>query len=147
MESTTDGYDNNTAYGFDNVQVDKSFRVVTECAPVPGKFLGIVGQDPSDSTSSRLHVDIFRCCFHSCGVYYSIDSSKMIGNSPEVSNSNSTGSSVTKQTPVLSQQRCAHRPDLGTELGLVLYSTHCGSSRTRWPCHHKACKGSTLGPT
>ena len=54
---------------------------------VPGKFLGIVGQDPSDSKSNRLHVDIFRFCFHSFEVY-SIDSSKMIGNSPEVSNFN-----------------------------------------------------------
>ena len=31
--------------------------------PVPGKFLGIVDQDPSDSKSSRLQVDIFRFCF------------------------------------------------------------------------------------
>ena len=47
--------------------------------PVPGKFLGIVGQDPSeDSSSNQLHVDIFRFCFHSFEVY-SIDSSKMIG--------------------------------------------------------------------
>ena len=30
---------------------------------VPRKFLGIVGQDPSDSKSSRLHVDIFQFCF------------------------------------------------------------------------------------
>ena len=30
---------------------------------VPGKFLGIVGQDPSDFTSNRLHVDIFRFLF------------------------------------------------------------------------------------
>ena len=29
----------------------------------PGKFLGIVGQDPSDFKSSRLYVDIFRFCF------------------------------------------------------------------------------------
>jgi hypothetical protein len=39
---------------------------------VSGKFLGIVGQDSCDSTSHRLHVDIFRCCFHSfkvCFVY------------------------------------------------------------------------------
>ena len=28
-----------------------------------GKFLGIFGQDPSDSKSNRLHVDIFQCCF------------------------------------------------------------------------------------
>ena len=46
-----------------------------------------VGQDPGDSKSNRLHVDIFRFCFHSFEVY-SIDSSKMIGNSPEVSNFN-----------------------------------------------------------
>ena len=26
--------------------------------PVPGKFLGIVGQDPSDSKFNRLHVKI-----------------------------------------------------------------------------------------
>ena len=30
---------------------------------VPKKFLGIVGQDPNDSKSNQLHVDIFRCCF------------------------------------------------------------------------------------
>ena len=28
-----------------------------------GKFLSIVGQDPSDSKSNQLHVDIFRGCF------------------------------------------------------------------------------------
>ena len=82
---------------------------------VPGKFLAIVGQDPSDSKSNRLHVDIFRfcsfqsfevcsnpsdsksnnlhvdifrfCSFHSFEVC-SMDSSQMIGNSPEVSNFN-----------------------------------------------------------
>ena len=48
----------------------------------------IVGQDPSDSKSNQLHVDIFQvCCFHSVEVY-SIDSSKMSGNSPEVFNFN-----------------------------------------------------------
>ena len=47
----------------------------------------IVGQDPSDSKSSRFHVDIFRFCFHSFEAY-SIDSSKMIGNSHEFSNFN-----------------------------------------------------------
>ena len=31
--------------------------------PVPRKFLGIVGQDPSDSKSSRIHVDIIWFCF------------------------------------------------------------------------------------
>ena len=51
------------------------------------KFLGIVGQDPSDSKSNQLHVDIFWFCFNSFEVY-SIDSSKMIGNSLEISNFN-----------------------------------------------------------
>jgi hypothetical protein len=32
-------------------------------SPVPGKFKDIVSQDPSDSKSSRLHVDIFRFLF------------------------------------------------------------------------------------
>ena len=49
---------------------------------VPGKFLGIGGQDPCDSRFNRLHVDIFRYFFHSCKVYF-IDSSKMIGKFPE----------------------------------------------------------------
>jgi hypothetical protein len=30
---------------------------------VPGKFLGLVDQDPSDSKSNGLHVDIFRFYF------------------------------------------------------------------------------------
>ena len=30
---------------------------------VPGKFLGIVGQDPSYSKTNRSHVDIFQFCF------------------------------------------------------------------------------------
>ena len=30
---------------------------------VPEKFLGIVGQDPGDYQSNRLHVDIFQFCF------------------------------------------------------------------------------------
>ena len=56
---------------------------------MPGKFLRIIvgGQDPSDSKSNRLHVDVVRFCFYSMEVY-SIDSSKMVGNSPEVSNFN-----------------------------------------------------------
>ena len=68
--------------------------------PVSRKFLGIVGQDPSDFKFSRLHVDIFRFwCFHSFEVY-SVDSSKIIGMFSEVLNfhryvSNSTGSSGT----------------------------------------------------
>ena len=56
--------------------------------PVPMMFLGIVSQDPSDSESNQLHVDIVWFCFHSFEVYPSLDSSKMIGNPPEVSNSN-----------------------------------------------------------
>ena len=33
---------------------------------VPGKFLAIVGKDPSDSKSNRVHVDIifWICLFH-----------------------------------------------------------------------------------
>ena len=38
--------------------------MLQQCSgPVPGKFLGIVGEDPSDSNSSRLHVDIFQYLF------------------------------------------------------------------------------------
>ena len=47
--------------------------------------MGIVGQDPNDSRSNQLHVDIFHLCFHSFKVY-SIDSDKMINDSPEVVN-------------------------------------------------------------
>ena len=65
---------------------DQSLRPKSPRA-VPGKFLGIVSEDPTDSKSNRLHVDIFRVCVHSCEVYF-IDSSKIIGNSPEVSNFN-----------------------------------------------------------
>ena len=39
------------------------FYRIREWQAVPGKFLGIVGQDPSDSKFNRLHVDIFRFCF------------------------------------------------------------------------------------
>ena len=75
-----------------------SWRGCLWIGAVPGKFLGIVGQGPSDSRSNRLHVDIFRFCFHSFEVYF-IDSSRMIGNSPKSPTStgyfsNSTGSSV-----------------------------------------------------
>ena len=52
---------------------------------VPENFLDIVGQDPSDSKSNQLHVDIIRFGVDSFEVY-SIHSSKMIGKSPEVSN-------------------------------------------------------------
>ena len=58
------------------------------CLSVRGKFLDIVSQDPSDSKSNRLHVDIFWFCFPSFEVLYFIDSSKMIGNPPEVANFN-----------------------------------------------------------
>ena len=54
---------------------------------VRGKFLGMVGQDPSDSESNRLHVDIFWFCFRTSEVY-SIDSSKMICKFPAVLNFN-----------------------------------------------------------
>ena len=46
-----------------------------------------VGQDPSDSKSSQLHVDIFRFCFHSFEIN-SIDSSKIICKFPKDSNFN-----------------------------------------------------------
>ena len=48
---------------------------------VPENFLDIVGQDPSDSKSNQLHVDIIRFGVGSFEVY-SIHSSKMIGKSP-----------------------------------------------------------------
>jgi hypothetical protein len=47
---------------------------------VPGKFLGIVGQDPSDSKSNWLHVDIFYFFLYSFEVYFT-NSSRMIGSS------------------------------------------------------------------
>ena len=55
---------------------------------MPGKFWGIIGQDPSDSNPAGYMLTSFRLkCFHSFEeVYSSIDSSKMIGNSPELSN-------------------------------------------------------------
>jgi hypothetical protein len=55
---------------------------------MPGRFLGIylVGQDPSDSKSTRLHVSMLWICFPLFEVYSSIESSKMIGNPFEVSN-------------------------------------------------------------
>ena len=63
------------------------FKLDHSLVSVPGKFFGIVGEDPSDSKSNPLHVDIFRFCFHSFEVL-SMDSSKLFGNSPEVSNFN-----------------------------------------------------------
>ena len=50
-------------------------------------FLGIIGQDPSVSKCDRLHIDIFRFSFTDLKVY-SVDSSKLIGNFPEVLNLN-----------------------------------------------------------
>ena len=68
----------------------------------PGSFLGIVGQDPSDSKFNRLHVDTFRFFFEVC----SIDSSKLLGNSPECRTSTgiflkSADSSVTNRRAVV----------------------------------------------
>ena len=54
---------------------------------VPGSFWGIVGQDPSNSKSNWLHVRHLLVLLYSFEVY-SIYSSKMIGNSLEVSNYN-----------------------------------------------------------
>ena len=34
-------------------------NLIAHVSAVPGKFLGIVGQDHSDSKSNQLHVDIF----------------------------------------------------------------------------------------
>ena len=79
-----------------NVEIWEPFKIETHMRAsilstafdaVPGKFLGIVGRDPSDSKSNWLHVGIFRFCFPSFEVY-SIESSKMISNSPEVLNFN-----------------------------------------------------------
>ena len=38
-------------------------RAEWDLLPVPEKFLGIVGQEPSDFKSNWLHVDIFQFCF------------------------------------------------------------------------------------
>ena len=78
----------------------------------PGSFWAFrAGRDPSDSESSHLHVDIFRVRFHAFEAY-SIDSSEMIGKSPQVSNFNRlflkpTGSSVTNRR---------YFPDIGLNL-------------------------------
>ena len=64
---------------------------------MPGKPLSIVSQDPSDSKSNRLHVDIFRFFSYSFEVY-SIDSSQLVGDSPE---------SLQLQ-PVISQTKPVH---------------------------------------
>ena len=54
---------------------------------VSGEILGITGQDPSVSKSNHLHVDIFRFFLYLSQVY-SIDSSRMMGNFPDVFNFN-----------------------------------------------------------
>ena len=54
---------------------------------VPGKYLGKVGQNPSDSKSNRLHVDVFWFCFHSFEVY-TIYFCKIIAKFPKVLNFN-----------------------------------------------------------
>ena len=55
-----------------------------------GRVLGMIsGWDPSVCKSNRWHVDILRdFLYYSIGVLYSINSSKMIGNFPAVSNFN-----------------------------------------------------------
>ena len=50
--------------------------------------MGIVGQDPSDSKSQPVTCSHRPVLLYSVEVYYYIDSSKTIGNSPEVSNFN-----------------------------------------------------------
>ena len=40
-----------------------ALRLTAPFGAVPRKFLGIVAQDPSDSKSNQLHVDIFQFCF------------------------------------------------------------------------------------
>ena len=49
------------------VILSKTFTLNCMCTlqtwTLPGKFLGIVGQDPSDSKYNQLHVHIFRLCF------------------------------------------------------------------------------------
>ena len=56
--------------------------------PAARKFWGIVGQDPSDSKFSQLHVDITSSVLHHSFEVYSIDPSKKIGISSAASNFN-----------------------------------------------------------
>ena len=53
-----------------------------------GRFLDIIGQDPSDSKFNWLHVVIFRIFFINLEEESIDSSSKMMGNFPEVLNSN-----------------------------------------------------------
>jgi hypothetical protein len=50
------------------------------CKQWLGRFVGIIGWEPSVCKSNRLHVDILRFSFIKLGVYSSINSSKVIGN-------------------------------------------------------------------
>ena len=64
----------------------------------PGRFLGIIVQNPSISKSNWLHVVIFRLIYTSL-IYIPSTPLQMIGNYPKDLNVNSTyGSSVTKHT-------------------------------------------------
>ena len=64
-----------------------SSRVSEWRRPLPGKFLGIVGRDLSDSKSSWLHVDIIVFCFiHSNTPRMNIVSFKVTSNYLEVFN-------------------------------------------------------------
>ena len=81
----------------------------TQC---PGCFRAyiVVSQDPSDSKSSRFHVDICQfCVLHSFEVY-SINSSKMIGKFHEVLNFNrlffELDRFICNEPPVLPRHRC-----------------------------------------
>ena len=52
---------------------------------IPGIILATINQDPGESKSNRLHVEIFR--FFNLSIQAcSTDSSKMMGNFPEVFN-------------------------------------------------------------
>ena len=88
---------------------------VTWCRVLHHRRSGLVGKSNhlsniylSRTGNNRLHVDIFPFCFHSFEVLYSTDSSKMVGDSPEVLMnfnqlfSNSTGSYVTNRRFFLS---------------------------------------------
>ena len=53
----------------------------------PGRFLGIIDQDPSFSKSNELHVDIFRFSLYEVEVN-SLSFSAILGNCPGVLNFN-----------------------------------------------------------
>ena len=53
-----------------------------------GRFLGMIGWDPSVCKSNQLHVDILRFSFILSLAAYSTYYSKMIGDSPDISNFN-----------------------------------------------------------